>query len=101
MPQSRNDHSDHWNLDVGARLLEDKKIEALTLGPALAGHDLLARVKAAEVCTEVQSRRTAVRHQVGMVLQAKRTGAVIARPPRISAAHEADGQKLVQLGQGA
>ena len=32
MPQSRNDHSDDRDLDVGARLIEDEEVEALALG---------------------------------------------------------------------
>ena len=57
MPQSRNDHADHRNLDVGTRLIEDKKIEALSLGDVDAGHHLLARVEPAEL--QPKSGRTA------------------------------------------
>ena len=45
MPQSRNDHSDDRHLDVGARLIEDEEIEALSLGETHAGGHLLARVE--------------------------------------------------------
>jgi hypothetical protein len=44
MPQSRNDHSDDRDIDVGARLIEDEEIEALSLGEAHARHHLLALV---------------------------------------------------------
>ena len=32
MPQSRNDHPDDRDLDVGTRLIEDEEIEARSLG---------------------------------------------------------------------
>src|SRR5262245_66506932 len=43
MPHSRNDHPHDRNINVGARLLEDEKAEALLPGQTHAGGDLLAR----------------------------------------------------------
>ena len=37
MPQSRNDHSDDRDLDVGTRLIEDEEIEAARLASSHAG----------------------------------------------------------------
>ncbi len=45
VPQSGNDHSDDRNLDVGARLIEDKEIETLSLGNFHAGVHLLVRIE--------------------------------------------------------
>ena len=56
MPQSRNDHSDDRDLDVGTRLIEDEEIEARLLGEAHAGRHLLARVEMAELRAEVRLR---------------------------------------------
>src|SRR6202042_3404193 len=95
VPQSRNDHPDDRDLDIGPRLVEDEEIQARTLGDLHAGHHLLAPVETAELRAEVRSdRRTAIRRQVGMLRQVERTRAVIA--PRIAGSHETDGQKLVQ-----
>ena len=100
MPHSRNDHSDDRDLDVGACLIEDEEIEARSLGEAHAGRHLLARVETAELRAEVRlDRRIAARRQIGMVLQAQWSGAVKARFLPGPAAHETDGQELVQLGQ--
>ena len=48
MPHPGNDHPDHRDLDVGARLIEHQEVEALSLGDAHAGGHLLARVETAE-----------------------------------------------------
>jgi hypothetical protein len=41
VPQPRNDHLGHWDLDVGARLIEDDKSgEAIALRDAHARGDL-------------------------------------------------------------
>ena len=48
MPQSRHDHPDNRDLDVGAGLIEDEEIEALSLGEAHASHHLLAPIETAE-----------------------------------------------------
>src|SRR5215468_5704587 len=37
MPQSRNDHSDDRNVDVGASLIENEEVEALSLSETHAG----------------------------------------------------------------
>src|SRR5208282_5978551 len=71
MPQSRNDHSDHRDLDIGARLIEDKEIEARSLGEPHATHHLLARVVMVERRAGPRlDRRTVAWRQIGMVLQA-------------------------------
>ncbi len=44
MPQSRNDHSDDGDLDVGPRLIEDEEIETCAPGDIDAGQHLVARV---------------------------------------------------------
>jgi len=104
MPQSRNDHSDDRNLDVGPRLIEDEEVEARARGDVDAGVDMLARV-----CREgrTSSRspawnlRMVTRRQKGIVLQPQWSGAVEARFLAGSASHEADRQELVQFGQCA
>src|SRR6266566_6139636 len=55
MPQSRNDHPDDRDLDIGARLIEDEEIEALPLGEVHAGGHVLARVETAEFRADVRS----------------------------------------------
>src|SRR5262249_39528310 len=102
MPQSRDDHSGDRDLDVEARLIEDEEIEARALGQVHAGGHLLARVEIAELRAKVRSDgRSAARDQIGMVLQPKWRGVVLvrflARRVRVPAAHEPDGQKLVEL----
>src|SRR5262245_59736681 len=102
MPQSRNDHSGDWDLDGGARRIEDEEIEARALGQFHAGGHLFARVEIAELRSKVRSDgRSAARHQIGMVLQPKWRNVVLvrflARRVRVPAAHEPDGQKLVEL----
>src|SRR5262245_62413397 len=80
MPQSWNDDSCNRDLDVGARLIEDKEIEARALGGAHAGRHLLARVETVELRVEAGlNRRLAGRRQIGMLLQAEWRGAVKAR----------------------
>src|SRR5713226_2847453 len=70
VPQSRNDHSDDRDLDVGARLIEDEKVETLTLGKIHAGGHLLARIEAAELRAEARfDRWIVVWRQIGMVPQ--------------------------------
>ena len=46
MPQSRNDHPDDRDLDVGTRLIEDEEIEALSLG------DIARRPSPARACRD-------------------------------------------------
>ena len=52
MPQSRNDHSDDRDVDVGTRLIEDEEVEARSLGEMHAGGHLLARIETAELRAE-------------------------------------------------
>src|SRR5258708_10114250 len=101
MPQSRNDHSDDRNLDVGPRLIEDEEVEARALGDVDTGDHLLARVvERAELRAGARlDRRIATWNQKGMVLQAQWRGAIEARFLAGPASHEADGQELVQLRQ--
>src|SRR5713101_2318978 len=111
MPQSRNDHPDDRDLDIGARLIEDEEIEALAPGEVDAGGHLLARVETAELRAEVRpDDRSAARRQIGMVLQPKRRGRPVlvrfsirflARWVLVPGAHETDGQKLIELGHRA
>ena len=49
VPQPRNDHPGHGDLDVGARLIEDEEIKAVALRDAHARGDLLARVETTEL----------------------------------------------------
>src|SRR5271166_783582 len=92
MPQSRNDHSDDRRLDVGTRLIEDEEIEARLLREGDAGRHLLARVEMAKLRAELRlDHRISARRQIGMVLQAQRSGAVKARFLPRSAAHETQG----------
>ena len=77
MPQSRNDHSDDRDLDIRARLIEDKEIETRALGEIDAGSHLLARVEAAELRAYVGScDRSSARRQIRMVLEPKRRSGV-------------------------
>ena len=57
MPQSRNDHSNHRDLDIGARLIEDEKVEARSLSETHTSAHLLARVEAAELGVEAELNR--------------------------------------------
>ena len=62
VPQSRNDHSDDRDLNIGASLIEGEEIEALSLGEVQASHHLLPLVKSAELRVQVRSnQRIAVR----------------------------------------
>ena len=54
MSHSRNDHSDDWYLDVGARLIKDEKIEARLFGERHAGGHLLACVETAKLRAETR-----------------------------------------------
>src|SRR5262245_38759045 len=102
MPHSRNDHPHDRNINVGARLIEDEKVEALLLGQTHAGGDLLARVEAADLRAKARLDRWFVAwRQKGMVPQAQRSGPIKARFLSGPASHEADGQKLVQFGKCA
>ena len=49
MPHSRNDHSDDRDVDVGARLIEDEEIEALSLGGMDTGGHLFVRFETVEL----------------------------------------------------
>jgi len=92
MPQPRNDHPDDRRLDVGTRLIEDKKIEAGSLGKGNAGRHLLARVEMAKLRVGLRlDHRISARRQIQMVLQAQRSGAVEARFLPRPAAHETQG----------
>src|SRR3984893_12294966 len=106
MPQSWNDHSDDRTLDVGAGLIEDEEIEPLAFGEIHAGARLLARVETPELRAKVRSdASSAARRQIGMVLQPKWRDAVVlpfvARWPLIPRTHEANGEKLIELGHRA
>src|SRR5579871_3315571 len=102
MPHPRNDDSHHRDLDVGARLIEHKKIEALLPGDIHAAAHLLARVETAElgVGTQLDHWKVAWR-QIGMVLQVQRRRAVKTRFVPGPAPHQTDRQELVQFGQCA
>src|SRR5258706_15429254 len=101
MPQSRNDHSDDRDLDVGPRLIEDEEIEARAPGNIDAGVDVLARVvERTDLGAGARlDRRIATWRQKGMVAQAQWGGAVEARFLAGSASHEANRKELVQLRQ--
>ena len=102
MPQSRNDHPDDRDLDVGTRLIEDEEVEAL-----LAWRDARRR-SPARACRD---GRTSSRSSVGPLdcrSASKRDGPAAAMEWSVKArflsgpaSHETDGQKLVQLGQRA
>ena len=102
MPHPRNDHSDDGDIDVGACLIENEKVEALVLGQTNAGGHLLARAEAADLRAEVRlDRRFVARRQKGMVSQTQRSGPIKARFLPGPTSHEANGQKLVQFGHRA
>src|SRR4051812_37286027 len=118
MPQPRNDHPHDRGLDVGTGLIEHEEIESCALDQVHAGGDLRARVELAKIRVEVGSDdRSAARRQIGMVPQPKWRGTVmmrvvarflarflmrtLARLIRGPAAHESDGQKLIELGHRA
>src|SRR5215831_17109199 len=91
VPQSRNDHSHHWDLNVGTRLIEHKEIKALLPGDAHAGVHLLAHVETAELRARTQLHRWKVAwRQIGMVLQAQWRGAVKTLIPPDPTRHQAD-----------
>ena len=92
MPQSRNDHPDDRRLDVGTGLIEDEEIEARSLRDGHAGRRLLARIEMAKLRAELRlDHRISAWRQIGMVLEAQRSGAVEARFLPGPAAHEAQG----------
>ena len=92
VPQSRNDHSDDRDVDIGAGLIEDEEIEALPLGEAHAGGHLLARVETAELHAGARlDHRIVAWSQKGMVPQAQWSGAVKTIFLSGSASHETDG----------
>ena len=102
MPQSRNEHSHHRHVDVGARLIEDEEVEALPRGELHAGGHLLACVETTELRAEARPDRGSVaRHQEGMIHQAQRGGAVETGFLSAAASHQSDRQELVELGQCA
>src|SRR6266508_3488211 len=72
MPHPRNNHSDDRDVDVGARLIQDKKVEALAFRETHAGGHLLARVVTAEFGADIQLDCWMVAwRQEGMVRQAQ------------------------------
>src|ERR1700720_3478420 len=90
MPQSRNDHPDDRDLDVGPCLIEDEEVEASAPGDVDAGVDLLARVvERAELRAGIgRDLRMAARRQKGIVLQPQWSGAAEARFVAGSASHQ-------------
>ena len=67
MPQSRNDHPDHGNVDVGPGLVENEEIEAKTLGKLDAAKHLIAPIEARKFLrSRAPGGRFAVRQYVGM-----------------------------------
>ena len=110
MPQPRNDHAHDRRLDVGTCLIEDEEIEARALGETHTGLHLLAGVELTEIGVETgPHNRSAARRQIGMVAQSEYRAAVMARlltrfpdlRVRTPAAHETDGQELIELGHCA
>jgi hypothetical protein len=57
MPQSRNGHSNHRHLDIGARLIEDQNVESRSLSETHTSAHLLARVETAELGAEAELER--------------------------------------------
>src|SRR5215470_13619868 len=77
MPQSRNDHSDNGNLDVGTRLIEHEEIEPALLGNAHTSHHLFARVQTPKLPLEILADGWfAARRQKRIILQAQGRGAI-------------------------
>src|SRR5450755_241813 len=103
MPQPRNDHSDHRDLDVGSCLIKDDEIEAGAAGEIDAGEHLIARVvESADLRVGAwQDDRMAAWRQKRILLKTQRRDAVETRLLTGFAAHQADRQELVQFGQGA
>src|SRR5262249_32322380 len=102
MPQSRNDYSDHGNLDVGTRLIEHKEIEPALFSNIHTGHHLFARVQTPKLPLEIfPDGWFATRRQIRIVLQTQGRGAIEARFVTLSAAHQTNGQELVQFRQCA
>src|SRR5215813_2641525 len=96
MPQSRNDHPDHRDLDVRACLIEHEEIVALLLGDMHAGVHLLAHVETAELRTRARlNHRFVAWRQKRVVLQAKWSRTIKARFLSGPAPHQTDGQELV------
>src|SRR5262249_10666067 len=75
MPHPRNDHPDNRDINVGACLIENEKIEALLRGQADAGGHLLARTEPADLRAKVRlDGRNFAWRQKGMVAQTQRSG---------------------------
>src|SRR6187399_2051639 len=102
MPQSRNNHSNDRDLDVGPGLVEDEEIEACAPGDIDAGEHLIARVvDGTDMCAAARlHRRTAAWRQKGMVPQPQRREAIETGLLAGSSPHEAYRQELIQLRQG-
>src|ERR1700751_1326970 len=80
MAQSRNNDPHDRNLDIRTRLIENEEIESMPFGKFHAGHHLLALVEFAEIRAKIRSNREpAIRRQIGMLPQIKRSGAITMR----------------------
>src|SRR5260370_1587192 len=101
MPQSRNDHSDDGDLDVGTGLIEDEEIEARAPGNIDAGqHLIVGVVDRTDIWAAARlGRRMVAWRQKGMVPQAQRRETIETRFLAGSSPHEAYRQELVQLRQ--
>src|SRR5258708_18159455 len=100
MPQSGNDDSDDRHLNVRTSLIEDEEVQAGLLGEAHASAHLLARVEIAKLRAEVRrDQRLSAWCQIGIMVEAQWSDAVEARFLPGPAAHETQGQKLVELRQ--
>ena len=73
MPQSRNDHPGHGNLDVRPGLVENEEIEAKTPGKLDAAKHLIAPIQARKFGrSRAAAGGFAVRQDVGMLAQGQR-----------------------------
>src|SRR5215471_8614122 len=96
MPHPWHDYPDDGDINVGARLIEDEKVESLLLGQTHAGGHLLARVETAGLRSKTRLDRGLIAgRQKGMVPQTKWSGPIKTRLVSSATSHEADRQKLV------
>src|SRR5436853_6607527 len=95
MPQARNDHPRHWDLDVRSGLVEHEEIITRPSGNLDAGIDLIARVVERDIDAEFRhNNRLARRDQEWIIFQTQGREAVEARLVAASAAHQTNRQEL-------
>src|ERR1700761_7574973 len=101
MPQARDDHAHHGDLEVRTGLIQHQEVEPRAFGDLHAGHDLIAGVVELAEIEARRQRRISDRTEERVAFQLQRRDAIQARLLAGAAIHEADRQKLVEFGQRA